>query len=239
MRYLLIIAVLFFSTNPVEAKIKDAIESTCKIIIRREIPKEQQKPKGPQFKDSGGTGVVFSEDNDYLWILTAGHVVKHLPECKVYFYSGGYQQHPVKGVLHKCLLEEDKGLPSARIRDLAIVKVAKMGIRFKMPKPIPLAGENEEIPKTILNIGCPNVEWPSARLGHVEHVQDHFIWFSPEPEPGRSGSSILDGEGNKIYGIVIWRDGGPQKDEGVAFSLKGIKAHNLIKLPRSVGKVRP
>ena len=55
--------------------------------------------------------------------------------------------------------------------------------------------------------GCPAGRWPSGQKGHVLYYHPSRLIVTPNPIGGRSGSGVFDEKGEKIIGIIIWKDG--------------------------------
>jgi hypothetical protein len=159
-------------------------------------------------KVNRATGVVFSQDEEDIWIITAGHCVVddygQKEEIKVRFYHTGFQSHPLDARILWHVYEENT------TNDLAILKVSKKDfLEYPLPKPIPL-GEADVKAKSrevVMSYGCAKASWPTGWKGCVVSVGTDRFKFHPPPLPGRSGSGIFNKEGTYILGIIIWQDG--------------------------------
>lgn len=213
---------LFLWASTADAGIKEVMEATCQIKL--------------QVKDkviTGGTGTLFLEDKEKIYILTAGHVVdkKHDKLC-IFFFNTGKASH--------CMYGEVVFKVYEGVKDVAIVSVTKVQFKnYPIPMPIPLAQKDTILKKDmkIVSCGCPNYSWPNALLGHVRSIDSTTFSFIPEPIPGRSGSGMFDEDGTHIVGLLIQydkSDGG----FGVAVSLEHIYKYtdNLKVLDHSDGR---
>jgi hypothetical protein len=194
MKSLLMVALLFFVTPLVaKASLEDVGKATCKV-----------------YSDEGtGTGIVFLENEDYYYILTAAHVVfandGHIDnELEVEFFVNGFQSR-------KMVARTDMAfyLP-ATTTDVAVLKMSKVELgQYPKPSVIPLARSNEKISTNdvVLTYGCPQGRWPSGQVGHVTFYRSDGMTIKPYPMSGRSGSGVFDESGQKILGIIIWKNG--------------------------------
>jgi hypothetical protein len=180
-----------------QADIKKAMEATCMIYKVTETEVEGKKTIALRC----GTGVVFRETEEKLYILTAGHVLHKQLSVFCYFYNSGDMSNPIPA---KVVLEKFK--PSTP-EDVGVVTIDKKSFgKYPIPKPIPLAEKDVEIKvgQRISSCGCPSgLRWPNAWLGSVKYVSPWYFQFIPKPLPGRSGSGIFDDNGDSIIGILI------------------------------------
>jgi len=191
----LLIAILLFFVAPVAAKadLEDISKATCKV-----------------YSDEGtGTGIVFLENEGYYYILTAAHVVFGNDgladnQLEVEFFVNGFQSR-------KMIARTDITFYfPATTTDVAVLKMAKMELgQYPKPSVIPLAKSNEKISSNdvILTYGCPQGRWPSGQVGHVTSYRSDGMTIKPYPMAGRSGSGVFDESGQKILGIIIWKNG--------------------------------
>ncbi len=136
-----------------------------------------------------GSGVFISADG---LILTAAHVVANAARCEVVV---GSQRYPASVV--KC---------DSR-NDVAVIKCS--GADFT---PLPIASSREvRLGQSVFTIGFPNVEVqgldPKFTEGEISSVNgsngDPGKWQISVPiQPGNSGGSLCDDEGN-LVGIVV------------------------------------
>tara|TARA_Y100000004_G_scaffold124830_1_gene140412 strand:- start:1309 stop:1956 length:648 start_codon:yes stop_codon:yes gene_type:complete len=158
---------------------------------------------------SSGTGIIFKEDEDELFILTAAHVLlddkgSAQLNLSVKLYNSGKISHaiPAYNVFAHYM-------PKTTL-DIAVIKIRKADL-LSYPKPdvIPLAEKDYEIKEgdIILSFGCPQGFWPSGWKGNVVIAEQGRTVVRPYAIPGRSGSGIFDKEGTKVIGIIIWRSG--------------------------------
>jgi len=191
----LILAILFMFMAPVavEASLEDVGKATCKVYA----------------EEGTGTGVVFLENEDYYYVLTAAHVVYSRDGSlddilEVEFFVNGFQSRKISATTDLAFF-----FP-ATTTDIAVLKIAKTDLgQYPKPSVIPLAESDEDIRRNdiILTYGCPQGLWPSGQVGHINFYRSNGMIVEPYPTVGRSGSGVFDEEGQKILGIVIWKTG--------------------------------
>tara|TARA_R110000824_G_scaffold6161_1_gene28275 strand:- start:5147 stop:5779 length:633 start_codon:yes stop_codon:yes gene_type:complete len=191
----LLVAILLLFASPVVAKadLEDVSKATCKV-----------------YSDEGtGSGVVFLENEDYYYILTAAHVIVGNDgivdnQLEVEFFVNGFQSR-------KMIARTDVSFYfPATTTDVAVLKMAKVELgQYPKPSVIPLANSSEKISSNdvVLTYGCPQGRWPSGQVGHVTSYRADGMTIKPYPTSGRSGSGVFDESGQKILGIVIWKNG--------------------------------
>jgi hypothetical protein len=150
-------------------------------------------------------GCVYAVDATYAYILTNHHVAGGPgTRVTVTFVARGFSSNPLPAetVWHS--------FSPSHHRDMAVVRVPLASFGSRVPKPIPLAkpGYRVKPGQTITTVGCPNAQWPSARVGHADSVESDIIVFTPAAIPGQSGSAIFDETGSFIVGLIAWSDGG-------------------------------
>ena len=191
----LLVAILLLFASPVVAKadLEDVSKATCKV-----------------YSDEGtGSGVVFLENEDYYYILTAAHVVFGNDglidyQLEVEFFVNGFQSRKMVAITDMAFY-----LP-ATTTDVAVLKMAKTELgQYPKPSVVPLANSNEKVSSNdvVLTYGCPQGRWPSGQVGHVTSYRPDGMTIKPYPIAGRSGSGVFDESGQRILGIVIWKNG--------------------------------
>jgi len=230
---IIITLIVLLVASPAFASIKEAMQATVRFSVYYKAEIEGKKFQ----KRSGGSGVVYREDDDSLFLLTAAHILKEKKEFSivedgpkhefartrimVHLFTNGFSSPLVDAKLHWSQLNG-----SSVYNDMAMLSVEKKSLgRYPLPKPIPLADKDRTIKlnERIMSCGCPNMSWPTAWLGHVSETPFSVDCFKFQPPPigGRSGSAIFDNDGNYVVGILIWKarvDGG----SGTAISPYGI-----------------
>jgi V8-like Glu-specific endopeptidase len=190
-KFFAILLLLLLPTTS-KAKLEDVGNATCKV-----------------YSDSGtGSGVVFLENETDYFVLTAGHIV-YLPDgsldktIELEFFIDGFKSKKITSNVDYALLV------SGTTIDLAVLKFPKMAMTgYKKPNVIPIDSTFNAKPKdVILTYGCPAGRWPSGQKGHVLHYHPDRLIVTPNPIGGRSGSGVFDEKGEKIIGIIIWKDG--------------------------------
>ena len=163
----------------------------------------------------GSGGFVVSENETHYFIMTAGHVVvddkKEVYKDRdlwVRFYSAGTISIPAYPTLIWHIY--DTGPDKGYYNDLALLKLDKEWfVRTKTPKPQIIHLLDRKIkPKTatpFITFGSPG-PWLSAYSGLVRSVHPNHIMIYPVPKRGRSGSAVVDYEGN-VLGVVLRTDG--------------------------------
>jgi thiol-disulfide isomerase/thioredoxin len=159
--------------------------------------------------DSGGSGVCYKIDNEYVYILTCRHVVGKNKTAKVEFWHDGIVTKKYPAITVKVLKA-----------DVAVIAVKCSEFKGRLPNAIPVAEKGPEPGDTIVSVGCPNLGWQTLFEGHVKEGSYRSqksnggfrsFKFAPPAKGGRSGSGVfMDG---KIVGI-LW--GSDRKTESLA-----------------------
>lgn len=162
---------------------------------------------------SYGSGAVFCETTEALWILTNKHVVGDRKVVAVEFWCDGHLSLPLQGTVIW------ESFSSGR-RDLAVVAVdGRAFAGTARPRPIPLAPRNTPPPtvgQEIRTTGCALGAWSTSYAGHATRTHGSVIEFLPPPADGRSGSPLLSADGQQIIGVVTWRS---DDERGIAQSI--------------------
>lgn len=202
-----------------QADVVESMQSVCMIHASKEGDR--------------GTGVAYEESKDYIYILTAGHVITNkkgelLPDLYAYFYKNAVPSGPFPMELVKLDYNTTVDMTETlKIRDLAILKIKKELIKKEdIPVVIPLAEKMDiKVDQQILSIGCPGpttpLSYPSMVHGRIKFIKNEGFTFSPNVLAGRSGSPVFDIKGEKIVGIVIWST----HFGGRAISIDGMTNH--------------
>lgn len=197
MRYWLALLLLAFSPTTLYAPdidkpaviitIDEIMLSTCMISTER----------------GSGTGFVIAQDNEYFWIMTAGHVAQKKGNLRCIFYSNGHQSHYMHATTIWVIYKEKT------LSDLALIKLPKSEFGdYPTPKPLCLAKANHSIniDEVVVSAGCETGRWPSGWRGNILEVNEDCIKVRPATPSGRSGSPVVNSTG-KVIGMVIWQDG--------------------------------
>lgn len=163
-----------------------------------------------------GSGAVYREDKDYLYVITAGHVVEPLKteDCQCVFYPNGRPLAAVPAVIEtRDYVKPIRYSKDIEVNDLATLRVSKS--KFKSPndypKAVPLAGPDTliKVNDSILSIGCSGpyapLHYPSMFNGYVSELVGNTYYIQPNLIEGRSGSAVFDKTGERIIGVAIWR----------------------------------
>mgnify|MGYP003333932074 CR=1 FL=1 len=215
-RFALAVVLLLSSYGILDADTLDSYNSVCTIHV--ELEKSW----------TGGTGFVYKEDKNFFYVMTAGHVIDGCIKnyCLLHFFNNGKAVDAVQGEISKKDYNKSETIDESElVRDIAILKVKKTDFKNFQPTIIPLAPANKRIAidETVFSLGCPNLRWPSAFLGSVNHSIPERFFFSPDVIGGRSGSPVYDKNCTMVIGVVIWST----PNGGCAISPLGISRHDL------------
>jgi len=197
MKYSAILIVLLCVTGctPVHANWTDIMDATCRV--------------------NRGSGIVFTEDEDYYWILSAGHCVVDdngkKEKVEIQFFHTGHASRVMEAenYWHICKFDDDI------ISDLAVLKLKKSLLKdYDKPKIVPLASKKfrAKAGSVIHTCGRPGKNWPTIYRGHIKTSADDHIKIYPVPIRGRSGSGVYQN------GFVI-----------AITSVNAAKIHDLVK----------
>lgn len=196
MKKLILILIILFSLicpNPTKAGMPEVYNATVKISGASELTGDNQS----------GTGVVFLENKEEVFILTATHVVYGMTVPRVQFFNSGKESDYIPASFRKMMVGL-KTMPNGDDICLLTVKKSDIG-KYPIPKPIPLGFIRTD---RILTVGCQTGEWPSLQKGSIVNGEsDSFIRIEPRPTVGRSGSGVFDEKGEHVIGIVLHTTG--------------------------------
>lgn len=150
-----------------------------------------------------GTGVAIREDNHFIYVITAGHVVGTKKSIDVYFSRNDKISEAIKAQVlwNRFNVEFTE-------QDLCMLRIAKKDFgHFPLPDVIPLAKENTKIARKepIISVGYPRGFTPSNWTGVTVAHLDDLIPFVPGPSKGQSGAAICDVDGKHVLGIIVRR----------------------------------
>ena len=191
------------------------------------------------------TAFGIHEDEDNYYLLTAGHTIdgwKNYTRSADYkcivkrkspldlttskfdisLYHNGTQQKfddVVKVVGH--IYEDNPG----SLKDLALLSVKKEDIKGygKSLNILKLATRKSDtkVGRLIWTCGHPNAGWPSAYKGTIiEDKWTEAITFYPPSMSGRSGSPLMNYNGQKVLGVIVYTKAYPTKDGSMGVSTK-------------------
>lgn len=170
-----------------------------------------------------GTGTIFHETDQHYYVLTNAHVAKRGDRVSLEFTSpdlpgitGHYNSPKIPGTVVASRLVDGESF------DVSIVRLEKRHFPFQMPV-IQLAqkGEHNFGDVRLLTVGCQAGEWPSLQKVTINEIRSNVIYYRPTSRPGRSGSSLVDVDSNRIVGLVAWMD--TQRNQGIAMSVDKIR----------------
>lgn len=166
-----------------------------------------------------GTGTVFNEDNDFYYILTNAHVVGNSRTVGLEFTKNHFASPRYIGEVEK------RSLLSGQAFDVAVVKIRKNTLPAHIKLPVMEIAGPDDKPRQLLMVtcGCQAGEMPSVQLTATTKQDDRLIYYLPTSRPGRSGSALVDIEGNKIYGLVAWMTGQGRDAQGLAMTSERIR----------------
>lgn len=186
MRFLIIIILFFSFINFSNANELDIIKATVKL-------------------NTPGicTGIVYKEDDEYIYILSAGHCASHTKVVNVQLYTNPEPSDWVESdVLFATYITHTT-------EDISVIRSKKSNFgKYPIPKPISLAKNFSTIRKNdeIFSCGCSDGNWPTLFRGFIETVTDVEINIHPSVINGRSGSGLFNKNG-EIIGIVVMTNG--------------------------------
>lgn len=157
-----------------------------------------------------GSGVVFAEDEDEYFILSAGHVAtaneqicakdEHGLSIDLFDEDEFVLRVPVIIVLSK--------FNDERSDDLAILRFNKKLLQGHRLSIVPIADEDTKIKSgdTFFTEGFPYGCWPVELQGKILFPFPNAYVFNPVVFPGQSGSAMMvkDKEGRlRVVGIIV------------------------------------
>ncbi len=184
-----------------------------------------------QENDYAGSGIIVSEDEDYLYIATNNHVVEGAKTLTVQFCDSNTVAAEVKG--------------TNAATDLAVVKVAKEDIEEETKAAIRIAkindNGNEEVGEPVIAIGNALGYGQSVTSGIISALErevtaqdsttgetyaNSLTQTDASINPGNSGGALLNAEG-EVIGINSSKMGGDYVD-GVGFAIPMTTAAPII-----------
>ncbi len=184
-----------------------------------------------QESDSAGSGIIVSEDDDYLYIATNNHVVEDANTLTVQFCDDSTAAAEVKGTS-----------PS---NDLAVVEVAKADIEADTMDAIAIATINDEgnekVGEPVIAIGNALGYGQSVTSGIISALDrevsaqdstsgqtytNSLTQTDASINPGNSGGALLNLKG-EVIGINSSKVGGDYVD-GVGFAIPMTSAAPII-----------
>lgn len=184
-----------------------------------------------QENDYAGSGIIVSEDNDYLYIATNNHVVDGATKLTVQFCDESTVAAEVKGTS-----------PS---NDLAVVKVKKTDIEDQTKEVIKIAAinddGNEKVGQPVIAIGNALGYGQSVTSGIISALErevsaqdsstgatytNTLTQTDASINPGNSGGALLNAKG-EVIGINSSKMGGDYVD-GVGFAIPMTTAAPII-----------
>lgn len=184
-----------------------------------------------QQNDYAGSGIIVSEDDDYLYIATNNHVVDGAQTLTVQFCDDSTAAAEIKG-----------NSPS---NDLAVVKVKKDDIEAETKEAIKIAKINdsgeEEVGEPVVAIGNALGYGQSVTSGIISALNreitaedsttgqtytNTLTQTDASINPGNSGGALLNAKG-EVIGINSSKIGGEDVD-GVGFAIPATTAAPII-----------
>jgi S1-C subfamily serine protease len=153
-------------------------------------------------RKSEGSGVVLGRKGEFVYILTARHIVENAGRLDVSTFSA--QTHPMPNRVYEATVMATTN----SLRDLALIRLATQD---EMPGSLPLFPaqfETERNPFQALSVGCSRGAAPTGLIDKVlgnRKVQRKmeegtaFFWEVDRKQvPGRSGGPLVDRRGYLI-----------------------------------------
>jgi len=164
------------------ADLDQSLDATCRIRC----------PDG-----STGSGCAFAVAHNYVWVLTAAHVVETSSTVHCEFWRAGHKSTALPGHVHR----------RSAAYDVAVVLVSVSLFQGVLPEVVPLAPPDFVVRpgETITSAGCAHGAWATGLKGHALGYEGLRLNFTPPPADGRSGSALMDAEGRYIVGVVSAR----------------------------------
>jgi serine protease Do len=187
----------------------------------------------PVEQSGAGSGVVYNEDDDYVYILTNNHVIDNSSELIVEFYKGTKAEASLVG--------------SDNISDLAVVKVKKSAIGEEGLKSIKKAtfgsSSSLKVGQTAIAIGNPLGIGISVTKGVIsaldrqvsESESQKMIQTDAPINPGNSGGALLNSSG-EVVGINTVKIS-ETSVEGIGFAIPSDAIGTIVDQLMSKGKV--
>ena len=217
----------YIDGTKVVSDVSDIVEMTMPSIVAITIMTEREYhtffgQTYSQQEDYAGSGIIVSEDDDYLYIATNNHVVDGATTLTVQFCDGNTAAADVKG--------------TSPGNDLAVVKVAKNDIEQETKSVIQVATINEEgkekVGQPVIAIGNALGYGQSVTSGIIsalerevtaqdsttgESYTNTLTQTDASINPGNSGGALLNVKG-EVIGINSSKIGGDYVD-GVGFAI--------------------
>lgn len=135
-----------------------------------------------------GSGIVFSEKNKKLFVLTNAHVVGSATKVSLDFFDDYQFRERVTG---KVEWKARKFNFSEGV-DFAIISV-NISDFDKKPRIIPFVNKDYKfsVNTRIHSVGLPHGRWPMSWRGKIKGSRGNVLQFTPNPFAGQSGSGIL------------------------------------------------
>ncbi len=155
-----------------------------------------------------GSGVVYREDADRYYLLTARHVIEASgnssnSSVKLRFFHNGASSPNMPADVEFLAPPPD---------DLAVLSVEKVHFaKYPAPAVLPLHVHPVKEGERIITIGVPRAyddftTWPVSMLGHVlETPSRNTISFLPLIQRGHSGGALVTDDGRQLIGICTER----------------------------------
>lgn len=157
-----------------------------------------------------GSAVVYREDSDAYYLLTARHVIedsldKKAPAVNTYFFHAGHASHQIPGTLEWHSTIQD---------DLAMIRIRKKDFAdYPFPRCLSLGPYTVKENERIITVGVPLqrdeiTKWPMSMLGFISDASGKTkVSFEPLIQLGHSGGGLISEDGNRLIGICQYREG--------------------------------
>ncbi len=178
--------------------------------------------------ESLGSGFVYKVDNDFMYIITNGHVIEKSENIIVKFYNGFEEKGKIVGIDEKS--------------DIAVLKVKRSTEVFHI-MPLPLGTtENLKVGYFVIAGGSPYNLGHTFTFGIISALHrnlgistyENYIQTDAAINPGDSGGPLLD-----IYGNVIGVNTAIiQSGQGLGFAIPIDEAKDVADELIKYGKVK-
>jgi S1-C subfamily serine protease len=159
---------------------------------------------------STGSAIVIANKDQYLWALTAQHVVRESAQIEADLYQKSVYPARARTQTGVTTVERNPKI------DVALVKIPI--VSEPLPEVLPLIAPGlrpKHFPQSVLAVGCDDGFIPKCfedkiqakRLVRRPESQSAFFWETVgAPQKGRSGGGLIDAEG-RVIGVCAARDG--------------------------------
>ncbi len=165
----------------------------------------------------GGSGVIVKDDGEFLYILTAKHIVKGTGKVKVAVRRKDLILEIIKNISRKNVYKD-------KVLDIAIIKVPRPDGEFEILK---LAKKSPSVGETIYTIGHPLSFHNTINIGIVSNYLRNplprrkgvYMLISAPSFMGNSGGAVINTD-KELIGIasgIMWLGDNPKDRKHITF----------------------